>query len=200
MLLGASAVKRARMYAEMCNREFGSFKLPALSSLVNEDFVNASLEKHMLHSEVVAGKFIVGHKMLHGGPVWDLLFDTHELTLDPYWLAIDETYLTQVFYPYLDKKSGTDQIQQHRFSVKQVLGHLKKYSTAAQNTFHIREKIMPEAVAEVLNSFGHQPDDFSIDPEPVTKPLEFWVYLGRAMQQFQCLLYLEGQPSFLSRQ
>jgi hypothetical protein len=199
MLLGTTATKRARMYAEMCNKEFGTFALSSLSSLVEENFTDKSLEKHMLHSETVVGKYIVGYKILHGGPAWDSLFDAHELTLDPYWLAIDETYLFTKLQPYLEKKCGTEQIQQHRFSVTQVLGYLKKHSTAAVNTFHVREAIMPQAVAEVLHHYGHQPDDFNIDPEPIVKPLEFWVYLGRALQQFQCLLYLEGKPSLLAR-
>jgi len=199
MLLGVTALKRTQMYAEMCNREFGTFALSSLSTLVDENFEKDSLENHMLHSETVAGTSIVGWKILHGGSAWANLFDTHELTLDPYWLAIDETYLLTVLQPYLDNKRGTEQIQQHRFSVAQALGYLKKHQTAAMNAFHVRETIMPKAVAEVLRYFGHRPEDFDIDPEPITKPLEFWVYLGRALQHFQCLLYLEGKPSLLSR-
>jgi hypothetical protein len=199
MLLGATALTRARMYAEMCNKEFGTFALSSLSTLAEENFEDDSLESSMLHSETVAGKYIVGWKIKHGGPAWESLFEANELTLDPYWLAIDETYLTQVLQPYLDNKCGAEQIQQHRFSVIQALGYLKKHSTAAVNAFHVRETIMPKAVAEVLHHYGHAPDDFDIDSDPITNPLEFWVYIGRALQHFQCLLYLEGKPSLLSR-
>lgn len=198
-LTGAVAIKHAKMYAEMCSNEFGTFALSALSSLVEEDFTSKTLENKMLHSEAVVGKFIVGYKILHGGPPWESLFDSNELTLDPYWLAIDDTYTREIFMPYLKEKRGSDAIQQHRFSVSQVLGHLKKYDNAAINAFRARETILPKAVAEVTAYYGFRPDDFNIDPEPITDPMEFWVFLGRAVQHFHCLSYLEGMPSLLNR-
>lgn len=198
MLTGAVARKHANMYMEMCSNEFGTFALAAMSSLVNEDFDASTIEKKMLHSEVTAGKFIVGYKMRNGGPPWEALFDAQELTLDPYWLAIDNTYWREIFEPYQKEKRGTEAIKQHRFSVGQVMGHLKGHRTAAINAFRARESIMGKAIVEVLNYYGYRGDDFIIDPEQITEPLEFWVFLGRAFQHFQCLLYLEGERSIFT--
>jgi len=198
-LTGPVALKHAKMYAEMCSNEFGAFALSSLSSLVEEDFTSKTLESKMLHSESTVGKFIVSYKIFHGGPPWASLFDAHELTLDPYWLAIDDTYTREIFMPYQENKRGSDAIKTHRFSVGQVMGHLKKHSNAAINAFRARETIMPRAVAEVVAFYGFRLDDFNIDPDPITDPMEFWVYLGRAVQHLHCLLYLEGMPSLLNR-
>lgn len=199
MLLGKTALTRAKNYGEMCNREFGTFKLSSLGALTGVDFEADSLQQAMLHSEVVAGRFIVSFKIANGGPPWRQLFNAHELTLDPHWLAIEEVYTRCILDPYLKKRIGAEAIKQHRFFVSKVLGHLKKHSTAAMNAFYCRETIMPQAVSEVLGYFGLRAEHFLIEPEPITQPLEFWVYLGRAVQHFHCLLYLDGEPSFFSK-
>lgn len=199
MLSGKQAILRARDYSAMCNKEFGVFNLTSLSVLVDKDFDESELYQVMLHSECVAGKFIVGHKIFHGGPPWEELFNINELTLDPHWLAIDPTYMREVFGPYLVDKKGDERLKQHRFSVSQVIGELKKKRTAAINTFRTREEVMPKAISNVLTYFGHAPDDFEIEPEPITDPLEFWIYVGRAMQHYQCILHLSGQRSMFNR-
>jgi hypothetical protein len=198
-LLGKVAEKRAAMYAELCRKEFGTFTLSTLSTLADEDFNPDPLEQSVLHSEVVAAKFIINHKMFHGGPPWKELFAVEELTLNPYWLAIEDIYIKEVYTPYLDDRRGTDRVKQHRFSVSQVLGFMKKHKHAAMNAFRTRELIMPKAVAEVVTYFGHSVDDFEIEDTPVTEPLQFWVFISRAMQQWQCWQFLNGEPSLLDR-
>ena len=199
MLTGKKAVNRARNFAALCNKEFGTFSLSSMATLVDEDCASTQLEQVMLNSETVAGKFIVGYKLRHGGPPWAALYDAHELGLDPRWLAIEQTYMDEIYAAHLRNPRGTQRIRDHRFSVSQVMGRLKKHRDEAIVNFQARETIMPKAVEAVLAHFGHAPVDFEAAAQPITDPLELWVFIGRAMQHYQCLKYLSGQKSMLDR-
>jgi len=100
----------------------------------------------------------------------------------------------------LDKKPRSSQeIRRHRYSVVQTIGFLKRHRNMAIMVFRTRQQILPQAVAKVLDSFGYQPDDFEIENQTITNPLELWVLLGRAIQHFNLLNYLHGERSIFNR-
>jgi hypothetical protein len=184
------------MYAELCRKQFGTFTLSTLSVLSETNNDANDIEQRLLSSEVTAGRWLVGHKMIHGGPPYDLLYECEEMNLDPYWLAIDDSYKTLV----LDKNPKSSQeLRRHRYSVVQSIGYLKRHRNIAITVFRARQQMLPQAVARVLDHFGYQVDDFEVEDKPITNPLELWVLLGRAIQHFNLLNYLQGGKSIFNR-
>lgn len=196
MLSGVVALERARTYAGLCRKQFGTFSLGTLSSLSETNLELTDVQSQMLNSEITAGRWLVGHKMIHQGPPYELFYECEEMNLDPYWLATEDSYKTLV----LDKeKSVSHEQRRHRYAVIQTIGFLKRNRSIAINTFCARQQIMPKAVNKVLESFGYHPDDFEIEDKVVTNPLELWVLLGRAIQHFNLLNYLHGEKSIFNQ-
>jgi len=197
VLADSSALERARMYAELCRKEFGTFTLSTLCVLNETNYEANDLELRVLNSEITVGRWLVGYKMVHGGPPYDLLYACEELNLDPYWLAIDDNYKKLV----LDKKGIkiSQELRRHRYSVIQSIGFLKNHRNVAIAVFRARQQIMPQAIVKVLESFGYQVDDFEIEDKAVTNPLELWVLLGRAIQHYNLLGYLQGDKSIFNQ-
>ena len=190
------ALERASMYAELCRKEFGTFTLGTLCTLHETNYEANDIETRLLNSEITAGRWLVGHKIIHQGPPYDLFYESEEMNLDPYWLAIDDNYKVLV----LDKKPRSSQeLRRHRYSVAQTIGFLKRHKNVAMAVFRARQQIMPKAVAVVLDHFGYQTDDFEIEDKTITNPLELWVLLGRAIQHFNLLNYLHGEKSIFNR-
>lgn len=196
MLSEHKALERARMYAELCRKEFGTFTLSTLSVLSETNNDANDIEQRLLNSEITVGRWLVGHKMIHGGPPYDLLYECEEINLDPYWLAIDDNYKKLV----LDKEvKSSQELRRHRYSVVQSVSYLKRHRNIAIAVFRARQQMMPQAITRVLDYFGYQVDDFEIEDKPVTNPLELWVLLGRAIQHFNLLNYLSGEKSIFNR-
>lgn len=196
MLSDKTAIERAKTYGDLCRRSFGTFSLSSLDTLLEDNIEENDYSVRMLNSEIIAGTFIVGDKIFHDGDPWDRLYAAKELHLDEVWLAIEDTYI-EIVLETRSKGGGTPKLsyKKHRQSVVQAHGFLKKYRRYAVAAFQAREKIMPEAVERVVNYFGYQPEDFELPNNPVSDPMMFWLYLGRAVSHAECLRYLEGQPS-----
>src|SRR3546814_2879405 len=58
---------KVNMYREMCRKEFGTFDLGSIDSLLESSFTENDIERRVLHSEILAGNFIIGHKTKRGG-------------------------------------------------------------------------------------------------------------------------------------
>jgi len=196
MLADSKALERASMYSELCRKKFGTFTLSALSALHETNYEANDIEYKMLNSEVTAGRWLVGHKMVHEGPPYDLFYECEEMNLDPYWLAIEDTYKKLVLDR--DAKSSLE-IRRHRYSVVQSIGFLKRHKNVAITVFRARQQILPQAVARVLEHFGYKVDDFEIEDKAITNPLELWVTLGRAILHYNLLNYLHGEKSIFNR-
>lgn len=198
MLVGKIAENRVKTYADLCRKDFGTFTPSSLSVLANHDVEKNSLSQQMMNSEVEAGYFIVDWKISSGGPVEEPLYREKELALHPVWLATEDTYKSKVIQPYLEKRCGTQAIQNHRFSVIQTMTEFKKNKGVAVLAFKTREDVMRKATQEVLRMFGHTTEDFEIADEPVTSSVEYWRMLGLAIQHYNCLRYYRGEPSILN--
>lgn len=195
-LTESRAVERASMYADLCQKEFGTFTLSALNTLTETNNEANDIERRLLNSEVTAGRWLVGYKIHHGWSPYELFYESEEMNLDPYWLAIDDGYKKLV----LDKKPRTShEIKRHRYSVVQTIGFLKRHRNIAAAVFRARQEMMPQAVARVLDHYGYQADDFEVENTPITNPLELWVTLGRAIQHFNLLNYLHGGKSIFNK-
>lgn len=197
MLSGNRALERASMYAELCRKQFGTFTLTSLSVLSETNYEANDIESRILNSEVTAGRWLVGHKIIHGGPPYDLFYECEEMNLDPYWLAIEDSYKKLV----LDRKDirTSQELRRHRYSVVQSIGFLKRHRNVAVAVFRARQQMLPQAVAKVMDHFGYKPDDFETEDKAITNPLELWVTLGRAIQHYNLLNYLQGGKSIFNR-
>jgi hypothetical protein len=198
-LLGKIPETRAKMFRDLCAKEYGTFSVSALSTLTGTLVDKSSPEYKLLTSEIKAGQFIVDWKSKQGGPVYEALYSELELTLDPMWLAIEDSYKVYVLDPYQARRTGTDMEKSHRHAVAMSISYLKKHKQAGIMAFQARESVMAKAVADVLSLIGYSPDDFLIENEPVTDTIGMWVSIGLAVQHHQCLRYLDGERSTLFR-
>lgn len=197
MLIGSKARSRAANYAHVCRSQFGTFNLSALDMLTEANLTNNAIETGLLESEVIAGKFIVGRKAFEGGPVEADLYALHENDLDDYWLALEDSYTSTVLCPKkpLDVASVDAKLKRKRFAVKQIIAHLKRYTTAGFAAHMARNTIMPAALSRVLQHFRLDADMFEVPVDPVTNAFEFWKELGRGVQHLRCLRMYYG-PKF----
>jgi hypothetical protein len=189
------SVKRVEMYREMCQKEFGTFNLSSLDTLTEGGYAENDIERRMEHSEITAARAVVGYKIHRSGPPWEMVYEHQELTLDPHWLATEETYTTAIITPYLAGNKGSKAQANHRYSVLQVKAQMKKKKDWAIAVFQARERMMPAVVSRVLHHFGYRPNDFEIERTPVTDAMDFWVSIARAIQHVECLRYIDGDRS-----
>jgi hypothetical protein len=194
-LMAPNALSKLDLYREMCRKEFGTFDLTALDVLTGESHEESNVDKLLLNSEVMAGKFVVDIKIRSGGPQYvERLFKEKELHLDPHWLAIEPRYENLVFSKFLDRTlTGTATEMRHRHSVGMVVTALKKRKDYAIGLHQARERALAKAIPKVLSHFGYLPTDFEIDNQPVTDVLEFWCFVGRAISWHKCLRYVRGE-------
>lgn len=195
LLTYPSAIKRLEMYREMCRKNFGTFDLGALDTLTEGGYAENDVERRLLQSEIIAAKALIGYKLFNGGHGWEYVYKNEELALDPYWLATEDSYREHVLVPYLNGDKGSKTQANHRYGVTQVISQMKKKRDWAVAIFQARERIMPKAISAVLHFWGFEAEDFEIEPEPITKAMTFWVYVGRAIQHVQCIRYAEGERS-----
>lgn len=198
LLVGVIAEKRVKTYAAICRKDFGTFSPAALSVVADHDVEKDSFHQRMLSSEIAAGYFIVDWKVSSGGPVEEPLYRERELTLDPAWLATEQTYIDTVITPYTAKRCGSTLVQSHRFSVVQTITEFKKNRGLAILAFKTREDVMKKATTEVLRLMGYGVADFEIVNEPVTSTVDYWRLLGLAIQHHNCLRFYRGEPSMLN--
>jgi hypothetical protein len=195
----ANSVSRVEMFREMCQKEFGTFSLSSLDTLTEGGYAENDIERRMEHSEVTAGRALIGYKIRSGGPAWEALYGHQELTLDPYWLATEKSYEEAVLKPYWAGDKGTKMVANHRYSVSQVLAQMKKKKDWAIAIFQARERMMAPCVSRVLHGFGYVPKDFEVDAVPVTNAMDFWLGIARAIQHVECLRYIDGDRSVFKR-
>ena len=198
-LLGKIPETRAKMFRDLCAKDYGTFSVSALSTLTGTLVDKSSPEYKLLTSEIKAGQFIVDWKSKQGGPVYEALYSELELTLDPMWLAIEDSYKVYVLDPYQENHRGTDMEKSHRHAASMSINYLKKHKQAGIMAFQARESIMNKALGSVLSLIGYGLDDFLIENEPVTDTIGMWVSIGLAVQHHQCLRYLNGERSTLFR-
>jgi hypothetical protein len=196
-LINEFASHQVRVLAKACQRQFGTFDVTALDSMMSSDIARQDFETLILNSEIVAGAWIIGYKLFHSGEVVSRLYAEKEISLNPYWLAIEPTYRDRILVPHLDNPGLCESkiVRDHRWNVVQVLARLKKQERKAMAVFRARERMMPLAVQTVLSQRGLLPEHFDIENVPVVNALKFWVRLGNAIQHYECLKFVDNYPS-----
>lgn len=198
-LTGPSAVHLVKTWAKIAQERFGVFDTTALDKMAKAKVADEDFETKLLNSEITAGSWITGYKMTSSGNLAHYLYAAKELDLDPYWLAIEESYIDRVLLPWVNggiSRRVDDVTRRHRHTAAQIHGLLKREKRRAVLLFLTREKIMPEAVRRVLSQRGYHPEDFQVEQTSFTNPLKFWANLGVAMQQMELRALLLGMPGF----
>ena len=198
LLTGDLSIKRAKTYQEMCHDQYGTFSLTSLAVLTDTDDKD-DMESTMLRSEVTAAKWLVRYKIFNGGPGVEETYKQVELELAPEWLAIEQTYIDLILKPYIAREiKGSDALERHRFNVVQTHGHYKRHMSNQRLAWISRQRILPQAVQQVVSAFHHRPDDFLYPRDPVTNPMEFWQTFALTLRHYHCWLYITGQSSYFT--
>jgi hypothetical protein len=196
-LTANNALSHLDLYRDMCRKEFGTFDLTALDVLTGTSHEDSNIDRLLLKSEIIAGTFVVAYKIWHGGNYLEPLFRDKELHLDPHWLAIEPDYEETVFAAHVAKAKGTPTELRHRNSVAQVVRALKKRKDYSIGMHQARERAVRRAIPEVLNHFGYTPEDFEIENVPITRMLDFWCFVGRAISWHKCLKFVRRETTEL---
>ncbi len=197
LLTGALSIRRAQQYQKTCQDRYGTFSLKSLEILANDD--KDPIEGTMLRSETTAGIWLVNYKIRYRAPRLEALaalYEDMELHLDPEWLALDDNYAETVLKPYVDRKTGTEVLQRHRFNAFHVHARFKRRPSLGRNAWLARQDILRDAVRAVLDNFGYAPGDFLYTREPVTNMPDFWLELGKVIRHNHCLRFINGEPSY----
>jgi len=180
---------------KLVKRKYGEFSVENLERVLYGDVQNTT--STFLRSEVTAGRWIVGWVIRGGSLPIANLYKQMELKLDPEWLCIEDHYINKVIIAKKDtglrrtssrKRHTVAQLRAEATSKR--VGHWSK----ARGYFRVKERVMPEAVREVLSTYDLVPSDFEIDDESdaLKDTLKFWVFLGLAVQHYYLLRYVRG--------
>lgn len=168
-------------YRSMAREKYGTFDSESLATLTGGDELTRAKSK-ILNSEVLAGMWIIGHKLRFSGSPTDKFFAENELKLDASWLCLEPSY-----YVWHDAHPPVSPaIQKHRAEVHRINGWFRKRKDVATAHFELRSKMFHQALMEVLDKQGYTTDDFEA-PEIVTDAVKFWSRLGLAIQHMNCL-------------
>lgn len=189
VLVQKTGLEWAKRYLRLCRRAYGSEDLTSLDKIVDGHFSKSDLHQRFLDSETLAGRFIVDWKLRYEGLPWVPLYAKLETSLDPDWLAVEDTFL-----PILFGQNKT----RFRLLVTRRHHFLKKHRRAAIAVFRCREDIFPLALDRVLADYGLKPSEFFLDDDAEGTPLKVWSYLGRAIQHLETVRAQSGQSSRFS--
>jgi hypothetical protein len=194
-LAGEFATDQVLTFAATCRRQFGTFDTTALDQLFGTDIARQDIEALLLNSEMTAGTWIINYQLCNDGHLTKALYQAKELSLNPYWLAIEPSYLPLLLaHVRAPAEDLSPVLRRHRWNTANVLGSLKRRPRSAVAVFNMRERILPEAIRRVLGLRGFQPTDFMVDDRAALRdPLRFWVELTAAIQQFECLNLVEDR-------
>lgn len=197
-LLAVSSVNKAAKHAEMLKERYGHTGLEALGLFI--DASTPQIEEQMLHSEIIAGQWIIGCKLNRDMPAIQSLLTQRELALDAHWLATENRYVEDILKPHVQNPGNeSSAIRAHRERVLSTHGMLKHNRDLARTIFAVRSQVMPDAMSSVLKGVGHAPDHFVVTDEPVTDALKFWNTVALAVQHWECEKALRCEPHRLWR-
>ena len=187
MLFGPSAVTRFESYREQCRIRFGQFDFQALE-LAKPSHIRGKF----LASEIIFGEFVVDSIIYCEGAVpFERLFLIREIAFDPFWLAVEESYVDSVLKPHLEGKiEKTREANKVRSLALQSRRSLLKNKSRARTVFSLRASIMKEATEAVLRKYRLGSSDL-LFKSPVTEPLTYWVSLGLAVRRLVLLRTLD---------
>jgi hypothetical protein len=195
-------IKTVELYAKICRQKYASFHDSdcdrELELLTGVKIGDSSSYQRMIHSETLAGEFIVGFKKLHDGYPTSILYTRRELALDPLWLATEQSYYSEILSKFIPVPFGTSEQQRHRYSVIRCLQQMKRRKPYAISVFEARTSAVKNVLPTVLSRFGFQTTDLETVDEEVTDSVELWYKIGLCAQHLECLKFTHGQKNALS--
>lgn len=201
VLTGEPAVRQVKTFASVCRERYGTFDTVALDNLTGSKIANEDFE-HLLHkSEMEVGNWIIGYIMLKSGNVTENLYKEKEIDLHPYWLALEPSYFDLILRDYLANPDATTcpVLREHRHRAVHILGKLKHSSRSAMAVFRAKERVMPDVITRVLALRGFSVRDFMVERKIMRRTIRFWESLGRAIQHFECLNFVDKNKSMFDR-
>jgi len=193
MLAQPMAPDKVMDYARICRDTKGYTGADALGKLFDLDM--SGLGEKLARSEMLYGQSIIGWKLFKGSLDFKAIYTNLELSLDPYWLAVEPTYMDCVITPYLQDSSKSSTLQcEIRSIVCQHIGMMKRNKRIASTVFSLRAKMMAEAVKSALEKWSKKPDDFTHANVTVTDPTKFWNALGLAVLHVECQRAVDSLP------
>jgi hypothetical protein len=203
VLTGDFAVRQVKTFASVCRERYGTFDTVALDNLTGSNIADEDFE-HLLHkSEMEVGTWVIGYRLLKSGNVAANLYKEKELDLDPYWLALEPSYFDLVLRDHLADPAaasgGCPVLREHRHRAVHILGRLKHSARSAVTVFRTKERVMPDVIKRVLALRGLRSIDFMVEQTPQRQTIRFWEYLARAIQQFECLKFVDKSNSMFDR-
>jgi len=186
MLFGPSAISRYEQYKEMCRVKFGQFDLTSI------ELTRPSASRgRFLSSEQIFGDFVIDAIINKENEIsfWNL-YRFRELAFDPFWLAIEDSYLDTVLKPHLNgliEKTG--ETSHFRSNVAQARRALLKHKAHALTVFKLRGLVLKDAMRLVLHRYRLNEHDFLFEPQ-FTDAVHFWTSLGLAIRRVELLRLL----------
>lgn len=199
MLFGQSAIKRVNMYRTHCREKFGHFDLGAFNKLRGHGHMEVDAEFKMLNSEVLFGQMIVGYRLRSDIQPFSYIYQLREIGFDPLWLSIEETYTDVLERHIKNEEPVTGHVATFRHTVFQIKKALKANKPRLVEAFRIRQKIMPQAIQQVLYYHGLTGNDFEIEDTPVISASRFWLVLGKAVNSYYCWKAADGDKLALQK-
>lgn len=189
---------RARTYANICRHRYGAVTFDKLARITKNEAMS-DFEARLLDSEIQAGRFVVHFKIFQPGPPYEALYEKLELNLDPHWLALEPNYFNVVLLDHIKNPKRNRGVDRQRSSVLAVRTEMARHRDVAIANHQCRESIIKPALSKVLHGFQTTPDDFEMEPAPVTDPMHVWIAVGQALQHLECLRHVrQGQSVFSS--
>lgn len=196
-LTGESAVEQVKVFASICQKQFGTFDISSIDLLTGGNIADQDFEGHLLNSETITGAWIVNYRLFKSGNMLKKFYAEKEIALHPFWLATEKSYCDTVLAlePDIPTYDQDDVIRKHRWNARRVISKLKKDTRRAILVFSTRARIMPAAIQRVLGQRGLRPEHFRIDRLPVVDSIKFWIRLAQAIQHYECLKFVDNFPS-----
>lgn len=174
------AVREARLAAIEAR---GSGDTATLGGFLGVTDVLTKLAARVTESDELVGRWVVGYKRAKPGRPDASLYQLREYVLNPYWLAIEQSYATWLTGPDVPQ---TAELTTHRDKVREARGYLQKNKALTAKLCRLRSDRFIRVVERVVGQYGYQLDDF-MAPSPVRHAVKFWGRLGLAIQQLDCL-------------
>jgi len=190
-LTAKSSYSKVDLYRKACLQKFGVSDARSLGMLLNIELFDIDAE--MLLSEISFGRYIMGYAST-GTPVeCAAVYDRDEIAFSPYWLAIEHTYHTHVFRPYLAKSKDITHWEKnelwspaqlrHRHLVSQVISVLQRRKRLMSTIFSSRTRIMPQAAKSVFSYHRLTSKSPVFNSLNVDDAFDFWTQAGNAIKK-----------------
>lgn len=201
VLTGEFAVRQVKTFASACRERYGTFDTVALDNLTGSNIAGEDFEYLLHKSEMEVGNWIIGYRLLRSGNVTENLYKEKELDINPYWLALEPSYFDLVLRDHLANPDATTcpVLREHRHRVVHILGRLKRSARSAVTVFRAKERVMPDVISRVLALRGFRTIDFMVERTPMRQTIRFWEALAKAIQQFECLNFVDKNNSMFDR-